>query len=206
MPIVTGFVRSFRHVQRQLSIRAILSGVLLLCLFLGPSIARGAEDSDGSSAKVGFDIRRMHDQKDHPFWAGNIPTLTAGYPIANQYVQLELKWAIQWGFTRFYVDHFPDFLPSLGMRIYPFKKILSIHGEGGWGTFLFNNNTLTAETGGNLDIPIGGDQYKKAYLTIGVGYFYRKVYHVADYIHQTQWYITSPGVVFDVGLLIRTFE
>jgi hypothetical protein len=113
-------------------------GLMLFCLCVAPKKAFAYEpDSDGHSAKVGFDIRRMHDRQGNPFWSGSIPTLTGGYPILRRYLQVELCWRMEWGFTKFYLDHFPDFLPSLGLRFYPWGKTLSFYGNGGWGTFLY---------------------------------------------------------------------
>jgi hypothetical protein len=73
--------------------------------------------------------------------------------------------------------------------------------------FFINNNTLTAETGGNLDIPLEkAEQDTRAFLTFGAGYYYRKVYRVAEFIEKPHWYISSPGVVFSMGLLVRTLD
>lgn len=187
----------------------LLIAAFLLCTLLVPTKARADEPPDGFSLRLGTDLRMMHYQ-DKPFWSGTIPALDVGIPIAKRYIQFELGWGLQWGFSKFYVDHFPDILPSLGLRIYPFGKYVSFYGKGGWGTFIFNNSTLIAETGGDIDIPLSSsNEYSVPYLTLGAGYFYRRVGGLGDFVERSNhpwWYMTGPGVAFRVGLLIRAFD
>jgi len=147
--------------------------------------------------------------KEKPFFAGNIPTIDIGLPIFRRYVQFELGWGVQWGFTHFYIDQFPDLLPSAGLRIYPFGKYLSFYGKGKWSTYVFNNNTLTAECGGNLDIPLGESGNSTAFLSLGGGYFTRKVTGLSDIVDREKhgsWYITSHGPMFSLTLLFRSLR
>lgn len=184
-------------------VRLFISILTLLLLLCSVRIAN-AQSKEGSAGRLGVDVLRMHDQKGRPFWAANIPKIEVDYPIASKYLQLELGWKIQWGFSKFYVDHLPDFLPSLGARIYPFGKFLSVYGNGSWGTFIFNNSTLTAEAGADLDIRTGREDGDNSYLAIGAGYGYKHVGHLGDFAPHDQWWITSDYVVFRIGFRFRT--
>ncbi|MFA5129383.1 MAG: hypothetical protein WC477_00515 [Patescibacteria group bacterium] len=190
-------------------IRILFSILFLLCTFFTASKAFAASDEpDGLSSRIGADllIMRHHDK---PFYAGNIPTLDIGIPFGRRYAQMELGWAFQWGFTKFYVDQFPDFLPSLGLRLYPFGKFLSIYGKGKWGTFIFNNSTVSAEFGGNIDIKTGNDSGRDNFFSVGAGYFTRRVGGLGNFVERDrhdQWYITSKGFSIHVGFLIRALD
>ncbi len=144
----------------------------LLCAFLVPATAAADSDvpasvalgentpdpskpyggdpipsDDGFGAQIGANLLMMRSHRAHPHWpfySGNIPTFDVDLPIWRRFIQIKLGWKMQWGFTKFYLDNFPIF-PSLGLRIYPNGKYLSVFGSGGWETFLFNNSTLTAE-------------------------------------------------------------
>lgn len=188
--------------QRRALVHLFVSTLTLLVFLCSVRIAN-AQDREGSAGRLGFDILRMHDQKGKAFWAGNLPTFEVDYPIASKYVQLELVWKIQWGLSKFYVDHFPDFLPSLGARFYPFGKFISVYGNGSWGTFVFNNSTLTAEAGTDIDIRTGRNDGQNSYLAFGVGYGYKRVGHLGDFVPHSQWWITSDYILFRFGFRFR---
>jgi hypothetical protein len=160
---------------------------------------------DGFGAQFGVNLLLMHSVRSRPHWpffSGNIPTLDVDFPIWRRFIQIELGWKMQWGFTKFYLDNFPIF-PSLGLRIYPNGKYLSVIGKGSWETFLFNNSTLNAEAGVDIDIPTGHDGWITQYLTLGASVSHREVNRAADFIQKDQWWLTGNAVGFHLGFRAR---
>ena len=186
-------------------LRAVLSVTLLLCVFLVPKNVY-ADPLDNVSERIGADLRIMR-YNGKPFVATDIPTIDFDIPIARQhYVQLEFGWGMQFGITKFYVDQLLDFLPSAGVRVYPFGQYLSVYGKVKWGTYMFNNSTETAELGGDFDFLIGSGRKSDLYLTFGVGYFTRRVIKINQIVNPDkfgQYYIDSKGVVPRFGLIFR---
>jgi hypothetical protein len=184
----------------------VLLGVLLLCTLLTPATARAEAPPDGYTFRFGTDVRFLHDKNNKTFVAGTIPSLDVGYPIAKRFLLFELGWGMEFGFSKFYVDHFPDFLPSLGLRFYPFGKHMSAFARGGWSTFIFNKSKLTGEVGGDVDIPIGGNDDAKVYISLGGSYFAQKIYHLGDFIEADKWRMSSDGYAVRCSLVVRTFD
>jgi len=161
----------------------------------------------GAGYRIGTSVNVMRDpESDAPFFGLAIPQIEYDAPIAGRYLQFELGWGVQWGLTKFYIDHFPDFLPSLGLRLYPAGKIVSIFGNGSWGTFVFNNSTLTAEAGLEFDIPVGHVDGLTSCLALGASVFYREINGLGDFVDGRQWWFTKEGIGIRVGFRGRILE
>jgi hypothetical protein len=211
MSIENGFKGSSGCITGRTFMRAQLTGVLILCAVLIPAIAHADDDAkDGTGVRLGVSLLEMRDKNNKAFWAGSIPEMDLDIPLYRRYLQLELGWGMTWGFSKFFVDRFP-WLPSLGLRFYPAGKTVSFYGNGEWGTFIFNNSTLMCEGGADVEFPIAKEHYgSQPFIYLGLGGFYRKVYALGDFIphdeKHDQWYMSSTGVAFRIGLAARTFD
>lgn len=177
-------------------------------LFAVSAVAGPSYGEDvGMGSRIGFSVNVMRNPGRHkPFYGLAIPQLEVDLPIVGEYIQIELGWGIQWGLTKFYIDHFPDFLPSLGLRVYPNGKYLSVFGNGSWGTFVFNNSTLTAEAGAEFEIPVSTDGDTQKYIALGASVFHREVNGLANFLERYPWRLTTDGVAIRVGFRGRVLE
>jgi hypothetical protein len=163
------------------------------------SSGAGSSPHDGVGFRLGANILAMHDQRHERFLAVSIPSIEIDYPIIGRYLQAEFGFSMQWGISKFYVDHFPDFPPSIGLRVYPIGKYVSGFASVGASTFLFNKWTTTLEAGLDVDVPVGRKNDTIHYVTVGASAFRRDVEGEQNFIHGSQWEISSTGVAFRVG-------
>lgn len=165
------------------------------------------EDDYGLDGSFGFDIRLMHmEGRRKTFYAGDLPKFEIGIPIAHRYALVDMIYAWEFGYSRFYMDRFFLPIPSVGPRVYPFGQYLSIYAHGTWGSFVFNNSTLTGEYGIEIDLPTSDESNGEHYVAFGIGYFHRKCYKWGNYIKDPQWYITSNGPLFTFSFRTRNIH
>jgi len=149
--------------------------------------------NSGSKDTQGVGVLLMDD-----FVAINFPLGGFTGQLYNRYLLMTVEGHWVWGISKFFVD----LTAAVGLQWYPFGKIFSVYGAGHYGTFFFNNTTVMAEAGINIDIPLG----KNIDLVIRGGYFNRKVSRGIEFIRPDQWYLSSKGIAIRLGISVPSFD
>lgn len=175
--------------------RLFFAAALSLCLMLIPAAPVAASDS-GSFGKFGVMTQSFKDETGARHTLASIPLMEGGGAIVKDFVYItgfsDIQWGVKGGFMI-------DSAFGLGTRVYPFKKVLGLYGTGKFGTFLFNNVTLSASAGADLEIPVGN----RSSLSIGAGVFTRKVHNLAAFIDREkrpEWYASGHGVEVSIAI------
>lgn len=143
-----------------------------------------------------MDYENTESEENQKFYAGEIPVVEQLFPIFTNDLLLFFNYNLTWGLSEFFFD----FGVGSGLRYYPLgNEFVSIYGGGEAGTFFFNNGTLTARAGVDFDFKL--DQYTSVYM--GAEYFTRHSHHLADFITDDHWFITSDGWAINGGFRAR---
>jgi hypothetical protein len=175
--------------------KTLLAVLLFMLLPFSPAAADDQEEEKGVGLTMGVAVRLMDDFEfiaaDIPFWDGYL------FPVGGKYFQVSFGLHGLWGISEFFFDP----TVAMSLHLYPAGKILSFHGTGHLGSYLLNNLTLMGGGGIDIDIPVR----KHTNIFIGVEYFYRKVWELAEFIlkDRGEWYITSSGLAIRIGLRFR---
>jgi hypothetical protein len=175
--------------------KKIVLAILLFVFLFSGAAANAATDYCGEGITLGAAVRLMDN---YDFIAADIPLFNWMFPIYNKYLQVIAGTHCIWGMSDFFFDP----TAAIGFQWYPIGKTYSVHGTAHLGTFLFNNITLMAGTGVDIDIPFG----ENGNFFVGVEYFYRKVYRVIQFMGGDHWYISSSGIAIRLGLRCRVLE